>query len=81
MAVPPTTDAQAFPKDGTTALYSLVFHGLIGAMLCLYLLFWVKWNLAQTLPVALVLGSALALVGHKALSGLATSRLTTLKKD
>ncbi len=66
---------QAWPRDGTTALSALAFHGLIAAMLGLYLIFWLRWNLVQTLPVALALGAALVAVGHKALSGLATERL------
>lgn len=71
---------QAWPKDASTALAALLFHGLIAAMLGLYLFFWLKWNLAKTLPVALALGAVLAVVGHKALSGLATARLNA-KKD
>jgi oligosaccharyltransferase complex subunit delta (ribophorin II) len=63
-----------------TSLAALAFHGLLAAMLGVYLLFWTKWNLAETLPVVLVLGAALALVGHRALSGLATERLSS-KKD
>jgi oligosaccharyltransferase complex subunit delta (ribophorin II) len=34
----------------------LLFHGGIAAMLGLYLLFWVKLNLAQTAPLALLIG-------------------------
>jgi hypothetical protein len=71
---------QAWPKDASTGLYALLFHGLIAALLSLYLFFWLKWNLADTLPVALVLGAALAFVGHRALSGLATARLQTASK-
>ncbi|KAF5841388.1 Oligosaccharyltransferase subunit Ribophorin II-domain-containing protein [Dunaliella salina] len=64
-----------WPQDGMTALSALAFHGLIAAMLGLYLIFWLRWNLIQTLPVALGLGAALVTVGHKALSGIATERL------
>lgn len=66
---------QGWPKDSTTALAALGFHGLIAAMLGLYLLFWTRWNLVQTLPVCLLLGAALVFVGHKALSGIASERL------
>lgn len=71
---------KAWPKDGTTSIAALGFHGLTAAFLVVYLLFWTQWNLAETLPVVLALGLALALVGHKALSGLATERFTS-KKD
>lgn len=47
-------------------------------MLGLYLLFWVKLNLAQTLPLVLLGGMAVAVTGYKTLSGLAAARL---KKD
>uniref|UniRef100_A0A7S3QP46 Ribophorin II n=1 Tax=Dunaliella tertiolecta TaxID=3047 RepID=A0A7S3QP46_DUNTE len=66
-----------WPQDGMTALSALAFHGLIAAMLGLYLVFWLRWNLIQTLPVALGLGAALVAVGHKALSGIATERLNS----
>jgi hypothetical protein len=55
--------AQGWPKDSVTAVSALAFHGLIAAMLGLYLLFWLKWNLAQTLPVALALVRVLACLG------------------
>jgi hypothetical protein len=74
------TTVQAWPKDATTGFYALLFHGLIAALLSLYLFFWLKWDLANTLPVALALGAALAFVGHRALSGLATARLQTASK-
>lgn len=69
---------QGWPVDAATSLSCLLFHGGIAAMLGLYLIFWLQWNLAQTLPVALAIGVATALVGHQALSGLASARL---KKD
>ncbi len=71
---------QAWPKDGTTVLAALLFHGLLAAVLAVYMLFWTQWNLAETLPVVLGLGVLLFLVGHKALSGLATERFSS-KKD
>lgn len=44
-------------------------------MLVLYLLFWLKLNLAQTLPPALLWGLCTALTGYKALSAVADMRL------
>lgn len=68
---------KGFPAN-SSGFWSLLFHGGIGAMLALYLLFWLKLNLAQTLPLIAVLGLVTAFVGYKALSGLAELRL---KKD
>jgi oligosaccharyltransferase complex subunit delta (ribophorin II) len=64
----------AFPS-GPAALWALLFHGGIGALLVLYWLFWTKLNLAQTLPLAVGIGLATAAVGFKALSALADARL------
>lgn len=64
----------AFPS-GPGALWALLFHAGIAALLGLYWLFWTRLNLAQTLPAALGIGVATALVGYKALSGLADARL------
>lgn len=72
------TALQGFPIDGTTRLAAMIFHGSIGSMLFLYYLFWVKLNLAQTLPLVLAIGAVVALSGYKTLSGLASARL---KKD
>lgn len=69
---------KGFPIDGTTRLAAMIFHGSIGSMLFLYYLFWVKLNLAQTLPLVLAIGAVVALSGYKTLSGLASARL---KKD
>ncbi|KAL6762551.1 Oligosaccharyltransferase subunit Ribophorin II-domain-containing protein [Haematococcus lacustris] len=71
---------RAWPKDGLTALMALAFHGLLAAMLGLYLFFWLRWDLAHTLPAALALGALLALTGQQALMGLASARLGA-KKD
>jgi oligosaccharyltransferase complex subunit delta (ribophorin II) len=51
---------------GASNLWVLLFHGGIAAMLGLYLLFWVKLNLAQTLPLALLLGVFTAGEGARA---------------
>jgi hypothetical protein len=45
---------------GASNLWVMLFHGGIAAMLGLYLLFWVKLNLAQTAPLALLLGLFIA---------------------
>lgn len=64
--------------EGTTRLAALGFHASIAAMLFLYLLFWLKLNLAETLPLVLAGGLTVALTGYFTLSGLAAERL---KKD
>lgn len=63
-----------FPS-GPGALWALLFHGGIGALLVLYFLFWTRLNLAQTLPLAAGLGLGIAGVGYKALSAVADGRL------
>lgn len=60
---------------GPGALWSLLFHGGIGALLVLYWLFWTKLDLATTLPAAGVIGLATSVVGYKALSALSDARL------
>lgn len=71
---------QAWPKDSVTGLAALGFHGVLAAILAVYMLFWTQWSLAQTLPVVLALGVVLMVVGHRALSGLASDRFAS-KKD
>ena len=44
----------AFPKTGIEWVYAIGFHGGIAALLVLYVLFWLKLNLLQTLPFALI---------------------------
>jgi hypothetical protein len=46
---------QGLPS-GASNLWVLMFHGGIASMLGLYLLFWTKLNLAQTVTPFLVLG-------------------------
>ncbi len=72
--------AQAWPRDASTSLAALGFHGLLAATLGVYLLFWTQWNLAQTLPVVLGLGAALVVVGQKTLSGIASERIALASK-
>lgn len=47
--------SQGLPS-GANNLWVLLFHGGIAGMLGLYLLFWLKLNLAQTIPAALGIG-------------------------
>jgi hypothetical protein len=61
--------------SGPAALFALLFHAGIGALLFLYFLFWTKLNLAQTLPFAAGLGLFISGVGYKALSAVADARL------
>ncbi len=65
---------QGMPS-GDNRLWVLLFHGSIAALLGLYLLFWLRLNLAQTLPLALLLGLVVAITGYKALSATASARL------
>lgn len=60
---------------GSGPLWVLLFHGSIAAMLGLYMLFWTKLNLAQTMPLAMGLGLAVAGSGYLALSALSAERL------
>ena len=62
----------------TAPLAALLFHGGIAAILGLYMLFWLKLNLAQTLPIAGLIGLFITISGFSTLSGLASQRL---KKD
>lgn len=45
-------------------VYAAIFHGGIGAILGVYVLFWVRLNLMQTLPVLLVLEAVTLGVGR-----------------
>ncbi len=38
---------QGFPVSGPAAVWSLLFHGGLLAILALYVLFWLKLNLMQ----------------------------------
>jgi oligosaccharyltransferase complex subunit delta (ribophorin II) len=52
---PPPQHPQGLPS-GASNLFVILFHGGIASLLALYLLFWLRLNLAQTLPLALGLG-------------------------
>lgn len=64
---------------GPASLWVLLFHGGIAALLGLYLLFWLRLNLATTLPLALGLGLFIAATGYKALGALSDARLAEAK--
>eukprot|EP00199_Chlamydomonas_sp_CCMP681_P007027 CAMPEP_0119108106 /NCGR_PEP_ID=MMETSP1180-20130426/13470_1 /TAXON_ID=3052 ORGANISM="Chlamydomonas cf sp, Strain CCMP681" /NCGR_SAMPLE_ID=MMETSP1180 /ASSEMBLY_ACC=CAM_ASM_000741 /LENGTH=295 /DNA_ID=CAMNT_0007093689 /DNA_START=72 /DNA_END=959 /DNA_ORIENTATION=- len=70
----------AWPRDSAGSAACVSFHVLLAAMLGLYLLFWTRLNLMQTLPLVGGMGILLALSGHRALATLADARLTS-KKD
>lgn len=75
--LPLLAPAQGFPS-GFAGLAAMVFQGTLLAFGGLYLLFWYKLNLMQTMPLALMLGGVLFISGHFALRGIAAARL---KKD
>jgi len=64
---------QGIPSGGS--LWVLLFHGSIAGMLGLYLMFWLKLNLAQTMPLAVGIGLLVTATGYKALSALSADRL------
>lgn len=66
--------AQGLPS-GAGTLWVLLFHGGIAALLGLYLLFWLRLNLASTLPLAIGLGLFIAGAGYKALGALSDARI------
>jgi oligosaccharyltransferase complex subunit delta (ribophorin II) len=67
--------AQAWP---VASGYAILFHAGLAGMLVLYVMFWLKLNLAQTLPLAAFGGLFVAASGYLTLSTLAQNRL---KKD
>lgn len=60
---------KGFPT-GTSGLYALLFTGGLAALLGVYLLFWFKLNLAQTMPLVGLLGSFTAVFGYKTLQAI-----------
>lgn len=62
------------------SIWSLWFHGGIGSILILYLVFWIKLNLMQTIPVAVGLGMFTAVAGRKTLTEHALAREKTKEK-
>ncbi|TYH43764.1 hypothetical protein ES332_D11G149700v1 [Gossypium tomentosum] len=62
-----------FPSNTVPATFATLFHVSIGAVLSLYVLFWLKLDLFQTLKLLGFLGVILVLVGHRVLSHLAAT--------
>ncbi|GFR49110.1 hypothetical protein Agub_g10906 [Astrephomene gubernaculifera] len=74
----PAATGVNFKAFSAAPLASLLFHGGLAAMLVLYLVFWLRLNLVQTLPLAGALGLFVAVSGYLLLSALSAQRL---KKD
>lgn len=64
---------KSFPSSAGSAISALLFHGGIGAVLLLYVLFWLKLDLFTTLKALSLLGVFLLFVGHRTLSQLASA--------
>ncbi|XVE77941.1 hypothetical protein DITRI_Ditri13aG0104500 [Diplodiscus trichospermus] len=62
-----------FPTKPLPAIFAILFHVGIGAVLSLYVLFWFKLDLFQTLKLLGFLGVFLVFVGHRILSHLAAT--------
>ncbi|XVF21560.1 hypothetical protein REPUB_Repub12eG0100300 [Reevesia pubescens] len=62
-----------FPSKAVPATFAILFHVGIGAVLLLYVLFWLKLDLFQTLKLLGLLGVFLVFVGHRILSHLAAT--------
>lgn len=71
----PSVNLGAWPGAGTSAAFACVaFHGGLAAILGLYLLFWAKLNILQTLPLLAVLSVFTTVSGNRALLALADAR-------
>ncbi|KAJ6850807.1 dolichyl-diphosphooligosaccharide--protein glycosyltransferase subunit 2-like [Iris pallida] len=64
---------KGFPSSALPATFSLLFHAGIAAVLLLYALFWLKFDLFTTLKALGFLGVFLVFVGHSTLSHLASA--------
>ncbi|KAK6937759.1 Dolichyl-diphosphooligosaccharide--protein glycosyltransferase subunit Swp1, partial [Dillenia turbinata] len=62
-----------FPSSAVPATFAALFHLGIGAVLLLYVLFWLKLDLFTTLKAVGLLGIFLMFVGHRVLSHLAST--------
>ncbi|GLT33065.1 hypothetical protein SLA2020_076840 [Shorea laevis] len=62
-----------FPTKAVPATFALLLHIGIGAVLLLYVLFWLKFDLFTTLKALGLLGAFLVFVGHRILSYLAAT--------
>ena len=72
--------AQGFPS-GAGSLAAAGFHGGLAAICGLYLLFWLRLNLMQTLPLLAALGVATAACGGATLRGLAAEQRKPTKQE
>lgn len=70
-------NVKGFPT-GSTAVWATLFHVGIGAILVLYVIFWLQMNLLEIIPPLLILGPVCVLTGHRTLSAVYNARL---KKD
>ncbi|CAL9100167.1 unnamed protein product [Musa textilis] len=59
---------KGFPSSSVPAFCSILFHGGIGAILLIYVFFWLKLDLSTTLEALGLLGVFLIFVGHRTLS-------------
>ncbi|CAM8960189.1 unnamed protein product [Rhodiola kirilowii] len=62
-----------FPTSAVPAIFGILFHGGVAAVLILYAFFWLKLDLFTTLKTLSILGVFLLFVGHRILSYLASS--------
>ncbi|OAY34613.1 dolichyl-diphosphooligosaccharide--protein glycosyltransferase subunit 2 [Manihot esculenta] len=62
-----------FPSASVPAIFAILFHVGIAAVLLLYVLFWLKLDLFTTLKGLGLLGAFLMFVGHRVLSHLAST--------
>ncbi|GMI66434.1 HAPLESS 6, RIBOPHORIN II [Hibiscus trionum] len=62
-----------FPTNTIPATFAILFHVGIGAVLLLYVFFWLKLDLFQTLQLLGFLGVFLVFAGHRILSYLAAT--------
>ncbi|KAG2719212.1 hypothetical protein I3760_03G257300 [Carya illinoinensis] len=62
-----------FPTLAVPATFAILFHLGIAAVILLYVLFWLKWDLFTTLKTLGFLGAFLMFVGHRTLSHLAST--------
>ncbi|XP_059626037.1 dolichyl-diphosphooligosaccharide--protein glycosyltransferase subunit 2 isoform X2 [Cornus florida] len=64
---------KSFPTSTVPAVFAILFHFGIAAVLSLYVLFWLKLDLFTTLKALGILGIFLMFVGHRTLSHLAST--------
>jgi oligosaccharyltransferase complex subunit delta (ribophorin II) len=71
--LPTPRAAQGFPS-GAGFLAAAGFHAGLLAILALYLLFWLKLNMMQTIPALALLAAGTAAAGSSALNQLAATK-------